>query len=330
VKALYSPEHGISGREDREDVANSRDPVTGVPIRSLYQGGRRRLSDSMLAGVDTLVFDIQDVGARFYTYSCTMQYAMQDAAQRHLRFVVLDRPNPITGVHMEGPILDKDLESFVGCSETPLRHGMTMGELATMDNARLNLGLDLQVVRMEGWQRGFWFDSTGLPWVNPSPNMRNLNEAILYPGVAMLEFSPNYSVGRGTGAPFEQIGADWMDGQRLSDWLNAREIPGIRVYPTRFRPESSNFKGRWIEGVRFVITDRDAFDSTRLGLEIAGALLQLWPGKIDTEVDRWLVGNREVLQNLKDGVDPRTIVETMTGPLSQFAKSREPWLLYAE
>jgi uncharacterized protein YbbC (DUF1343 family)/CubicO group peptidase (beta-lactamase class C family) len=330
VRALYSPEHGISGREDRPDIANSRDAATGVPIWSLYQGSRRRLSDEMLSGVDTLVFDIQDVGARFYTYSCTMQYAMQEAAQRHLRFVVLDRPNPITGVHMEGPILDKDLESFVGCSETPLRHGMTLGELATMDNAVLNLGLDLQVVRMEGWQRGFWFDSTGLPWVNPSPNIRNLSEAILYPGVAMLEASPNYSVGRGTATPFEQIGADWIDGRRLSDWLNAREIPGIRVYPTRFRPESSNFQGRWIEGVRFVITDRNAFDSTRLGLEIASALLRLWPGKIDAELDRWLVGNREVLQNLKDGVDPRTMVETMTSSLSLFERDRHAWLLYAE
>jgi uncharacterized protein YbbC (DUF1343 family)/CubicO group peptidase (beta-lactamase class C family) len=330
VRALYSPEHGISGREDRADVADSHDPATGVPIWSLYRGSRQRLSDEMLPGVDTLVFDIQDVGTRFYTYSCTMRYAMEEAAKRHLRFVVLDRPNPITGVHMEGPILDKDLESFVGCREVPLRHGMTMGELATMDNARLSLGLDLQVIRMEGWQRGFWFDSTGLAWVNPSPNMRNLNEAILYPGVAMLESSPNYSVGRGTDAPFEQIGADWIDGKRLSAWLNAREIPGIRVYPTRFRPESSNFKGRWIEGVRFVITDRDAFDSTRLGLEIASALVHLWPGKIDVELDRWLVGNREVLQNLKDGVDPRNIVETMTDSLSLFAGSRHAWLLYAE
>jgi uncharacterized protein YbbC (DUF1343 family) len=205
---------------------------------------------------------------------------------------------------------------------------MTMGELATMDNSRLSLGL--QVVRMEGWQRGFWFDSTGLAWVNPSPNMRSLNEAILYPGVAMLESSPNYSVGRGTDAPFEQIGADWIDGKRLSAWLNARKIPGIRVYPTRFRPESSNFQGRWIEGVRFVITDRDAFDSSRLGLEIAYALLQLWPGKIDANVDRWLIGNREVLQNLRDGVDPRTMVEALTGPLRVFNGSRHAWLLYAE
>jgi uncharacterized protein YbbC (DUF1343 family) len=207
---------------------------------------------------------------------------------------------------------------------------MTIGELAMMDNVRLNLGLDLQVVRMQGWQRGFWFDSTGLPWVNPSPNIRNLNEVILYPGVAMLEASPNYSVGRGTDAPFEQVGADWIDGKRLSAWLNARQIPGIRIYPTRFRPESSNFAGRWIEGVRFEIIDRDAFDSTRLGLEIAWALVQLWPGKIDAGVDRWLVANQEVLRNLGDGMDPRTIAEKMTDSLSTFVHSRQNWLLYSE
>ena len=330
VRALYSPEHGISGREDREDIANSQDPATGIPVWSLYQGSRRRLSDEMLSGVDTLVFDIQDVGARFYTYSCTMQYAMQEAAKRGLRFVVLDRPNPITGVHMEGPILDQNLESFIGCREIPQRHGMTIGELATMDNDVLALGLDLDVVRMAGWQRGFWFDSTGLPWINPSPNMRSLNEALLYPGIAMLEASPNYSVGRGTSAPFEQIGADWMDGRRLAEWLNARQIPGIRVYPTRFRPASSNFRGRLIQGVRFEVTDRDGFDSTRLGLEIAFALLKLWPGKVDPEIDQRLIGSREVVKNLRDGVDPRIIVETLTGPLSEFARHRQNWLLYPE
>jgi len=199
-----------------------------------------------------------------------------------------------------------------------------------MDNDVLGLKLDLRVVRMSGWERGFWFDSTGLPWINPSPNLRNLGEALLYPGIAMLEASPNYSVGRGTGAPFEQIGADWIDGRRLADWLNGRQIPGIRVYPTRFRPDLSGFSGRPIEGVRFEVTDRDVFDSTRLGLEIASALLKLWPGRIDPEVDRRLVGNKEVLQNLMDGLDPRIIVETLTGPLKEFARRRENWLLYPE
>jgi uncharacterized protein YbbC (DUF1343 family) len=160
--------------------------------------------------------------------------------------------------------------------------------------------------------------------------MRSLNEALLYPGIGMLEASTNYSVGRGTGTPFEQIGADWMDGRRLADWLNARQIPGVRVYPTRFRPAASNFKARLIQGVRFEVTDRDAFDSTRLGLEIASALLKLWPGKMDPEVDRWLIGNRELLKNLRDGDDPRIIVETLTGPLGEFARRRRNWLLYSE
>ncbi|HTP86357.1 MAG TPA: exo-beta-N-acetylmuramidase NamZ domain-containing protein [Bryobacteraceae bacterium] len=330
IRALFSPEHGISGREDRENVPDSHDPATGIPVWSLYQSGRKRLNNELLSDIDMLVFDIQDAGARFYTYSCTMQYAMEEAAKRRVAFVVLDRPNPITGVHMEGPMMDKELESFVGCAEIPLRHGMTLGELATMYNDRLGLGLDLRVVRMEGWQRGFWFDSTGLPWVNPSPNMRSLQEALLYPGVAMLEASKNYSVGRGTDTPFEQIGADWIDGHRLAAYLGMRHVPGVQILPARFRPEASNFKGKWIEGVRFSIADRDAFDSTRLGIEIAAALEHLWPGRLDLEADRWLMGNRRLLEDLRAGKDPRTLVQTMRDSLAAFVQERKSWLLYAE
>ena len=234
----------------------------------------------MLDNVDALVFDIQDVGARFYTYSCTMLYSMEEAAKKHLPFFVLDRPNPITGVHAEGPMLDPDLQSFTGCFEIPVRHGMTLGELAAMANGERKLGLDLHVIPMRGWDRGDWFDATGLPWVDPSPNMRSLNAALLYPGIAMLEASPNYSVGRGTDSPFELIGADWIHGRELASFLNGRFIPGVRVYPTRFRPTASNFSGKTIEGVRFVITNRDTFDSTRLGLEVGYALNKLYPGKI--------------------------------------------------
>ncbi len=193
---------------------------------------------------------------------------MEEAAKKHVPFYVLDRPNPVTGVHMEGPLLEPDLESFVGCFEIPVRHGMTFGELANMANGERNLGLALHVVPMRGWNRGDWFDATGLAWVNPSPNMRSLNAATLYPGVAMLEASKNYSVGRGTDAPFEQIGADWIHGPELAAFLNGRYIPGVRVYPTRFRPTSSNFAGQAIEGVRFVVTDRDAFDSYPAGTGI--------------------------------------------------------------
>ena len=329
IAAVFSPEHGLAGTEDQENVADSKDPATGLPVISLYAGPTRRLTPPMLEGVDALVFDIQDVGARFYTNSCTMLSSMEEAAKKHLPFYVLDRPNPITGVHVEGPLLDRDLESFVGCFEIPLRHGMTLGELANMANGERNLGLDLHVVAMRGWDRGDWFDSTGLPWVNLSPNMRSLNAAILYPGVAMLEASKNYSVGRGTDAPFEQVGADWIHGRELAAFLNSRYIPGVRVYPTRFRPSSSNFAGQLIEGVRFVLTDRNAFDSTRLGLELGYAFEKLYPGKIPWDVNRFLIGDHEVIAAGKSATDPRTTVQKMQDDaLASFVKRREKFLLY--
>lgn len=328
VTALFSPEHGLEGAEDRPDVADAKDAATGVPVFSLYRAQSKRIEPRMLDNVDALVFDIQDVGARFYTYSCTMLYGMEAAAQKHLPFFVLDRPNPITGVHVEGPLLDSDLQSFTGCFEIPVRHGMTLGELAAMANSERKLSVDLHVIPMRGWDRGEWFDATGLPWVNPSPNMRSLTEALLYPGVALVEASSNYSVGRGTDSPFELIGADWVRGTELAEFLNGRFIPGVRVYPTRFRPASSNFAGKTIEGVRIVITNRDTFDSTRFGLELAYALNKLYPGKIDWQANRFLIGNRVVLQQLKEGVDPRTIVQEMEDPLGTFAGRRQQFLLY--
>jgi uncharacterized protein YbbC (DUF1343 family) len=328
IAALFSPEHGLSAMQDQPNVANTKDSATGLPVISLYQGDARKITPALTGGVDALVFDIQDAGARFYTYSCTLRYSMEEAAKKHLPFYVLDRPNPVTGVHVEGPILDRDLESSVGCLEIPVRHGMTFGEMAKWVNGELRLGLDLHVVAMRGWNRGDWFDSTGLGWVNPSPNMRSLNAALLYPGLAMLEASTNYSVGRGTDAPFEQIGADWIRGRALAAFLNGRFIPGVRVYPTRFTPASSNFAGRSIEGVRFAITDRNAFDSTRLGLEVAYALEKLYPGKMAWEVDRFLVGNHETIAAMKSGADPRTTVQKLEESLSGFVKQREDYLLY--
>lgn len=328
VTTLFSPEHGIAGVEDHPGIANSKDTATGIPVISLYERNQLLPNPEMLGGLDALVFDIQDVGARFYTYSCTMLYAMEEAAKARVPFYVLDRPNPITGVHVEGPVLDQDLESFVGCYETPLRHGMTFGELARMANGERKLGADLHVVALQGWERGDWFDSTGLTWVDPSPNMRSLNAAILYPGVAMLEASPNYSVGRGTGAPFEQIGADWIQGSELAAFLNSRYIPGVRFYATRFRPASSHFSGQTIEGVRFVITGRNSFDSTRLGLEIAYALGKLYPGRIDWDRNRRLIANHAVLDAIKAGEDPRLIVQKMEDSLRAFDEKREKYLLY--
>ena len=327
VTGLFSPEHGISGAQDT-DVANSRDEKTGIPVVTLYQPDRRRLAAAQMRDFDVIAFDIQDVGARFYTYSCTMLYALEESAKAKKPFYLLDRPNPITGTHVEGPALDNDLESFIGCFGLPLRHGMTFGELALMANTERHWGADLRVIRMSNWERGDWFDSTTLTWVNPSPNIRSLNAALLYPGIAMLEANTNYSVGRGTDAPFEQIGAEWIDGAVLSQFLNARFIPGIRVYPTRFKPSSSNLEGKLVDGIRLVVTDREAFDSTRFGIELAAALAHLFPGHIDFDKCRNLIGSRELLQQLKAGRDASTVWAAAQRQAAPFADRRRPYLLY--
>jgi uncharacterized protein YbbC (DUF1343 family)/CubicO group peptidase (beta-lactamase class C family) len=327
VIRLFSPEHGIRGAND-SDIANSKDAKTGLPVVSLYQPDKRRLTATQMRDLDAVVFDIQDVGARFYTYSCTLLYAVEEAGRAHKPFYVLDRPNPITGTHIEGPEMQKDLESFVGCYDLPLRHGMTFGELATMANAEQHWGAPLRVIKMKNWERGDWFDATTLSWIDPSPNMRSLNAALLYPGLAMLEFDPNYSVGRGTDAPFEQIGAAWIHAPDLAEYLNKRFIPGVRIYPTRFAPTASNFAGQQINGIRFVITDREAFDSTRLGIELAAALEKLYPGKLDVEKCRSLIGNREVLDGLEHGKDPSDIWSKAQAEAARFAERRKPYLLY--
>jgi uncharacterized protein YbbC (DUF1343 family)/CubicO group peptidase (beta-lactamase class C family) len=324
---LFSPEHGITGTQDT-NVNSGIHPTTHLPVISLYQPHQRRLSAEQIRDLDAIVYDIQDVGARFYTYSCTLLYALEEAGKAKKPFYVLDRPNPITGTHVEGPIMQKDLESFVGCYDIPLRHGMTFGELATMANAEQHWGADLHVVKMQNWERGDWFDSTGLSWINPSPNMRGLNAALLYPGLAMLEASKNYSVGRGTDAPFEQIGADWIQGEILAQYLNTRFIPGVRVYPTSFCPNSSNFAGRMVQGVRFVITDRESFDSTRLGIELAAALEKLYPGKIDFDACRFLIGNRDIIQKLRSGEDPSAIWTEAQKQAAEFDSRRQQYLLY--
>lgn len=327
ITTVFSPEHGLAGTQD-SDVGNGKDPQTGLPVVSLYQPKQRRLTADQMQSLDAVVYDIQDVGARFYTYSCTMLYALEESAKARKPFFVLDRPNPITGTHVEGPVLQKDLQSFAGCYDMPVRHGMTFGELATMANSEQHWGADLRVIKMKNWQRGDWFDATTLIWVNPSPNMRSLNAALLYPGVAMLEADTNYSVGRGTDAPFEQIGADWIDGPALAQLLNSRFIPGVRVYPTRFRPSSSNLQGVEVGGVRFVITDREAFNSTRLGIELGAALQTLFPGKIDFQKCRFLIGNREIVGQLQTAKDASAIWSQAQEQASQFAARRKAYLLY--
>jgi uncharacterized protein YbbC (DUF1343 family)/CubicO group peptidase (beta-lactamase class C family) len=328
VTALYSPEHGLAGKEDREGIGNSVDAKTGIKVWSLFADKSRRPTPEMLRGIDALVFDIQDIGARFYTYVSTMAYGMEEAARAKIPYYVLDRPNPITGVHVEPPLLDRDKLSFIGYFPLPLRHGMTMGELAMLFNAENHLGAELTVVRMKGWERGDWFDSTGLPWVNPSPNIRGLTGALLYPAVALLEYSSNYSVGRGTDAPFEMIGADFIRGPELAAYLNQRWIPGVRFYPVRFQPTESHLANAEIEGVRFTVINRESFDSARLGLEIADALLKLYPGRISLELNRQLIGSEETLRMLAAGEDPQAIRQRQQDAIQGFLLLREKYLLY--
>lgn len=328
LTALLSPEHGLLGAEDHENVGHGQDEVSGLTVWSLYQGQDRKPSAAMLNDIDVLVFDIQDIGARFYTYSSTMRNAMEAAASAGKDFVVLDRPNPINGVHVEGPMLDADLISFVACTVMPLRHGMTLGELARLINTEDRVGARLEVVPMKNWRRGDWWDSTGLTWIDPSPSMRSLNAALLYPGLALIEYSRNWSVGRGTDAPFEQVGADWISGVDLAAELNRRQTPGVRAYPTRFTPQSSNFQGKTIEGVRFVVTDREGFSSLRLGLELISALNRLYPGQIDLDRSIKLIGNQELASQLKTQVDPRHIEPAHMEQLAGFLEKRRRYLLY--
>ena len=328
IEALFSPEHGLSGSEDREDIAGGKDAKTGIRVWSLYEGKNRRPTAEMLRGVDALVFDIADAGARFYTYVSTMAYAMEEAARAKLPFYVLDRPNPVTGLHVEGPMLDKSETSFLTYFPLPLRHGMTAGELARLFNAENRIGADLTVIPIQGWKRSAWFDETGLPWVDLSPNLRSLNEALLYPGLAMLEYSPNYSVGRGTDAPFEQVGADFLNGRELAAYLDRRGIPGVRAYPVEFQPSSSHFAGKKIEGVRFVVTNRDVFSSSRLGVEIAAGLAKLYPGRIDWELSRKLIGSDAAIAALNRKEDPVQLEHAMSADLDRFQALREKYLIY--
>lgn len=328
LASLFSPEHGIAGKDDHEKVADVRDEKSGLPVYSLYQGLTRKPNPQHLQGLQALVFDIQDAGTRFYTYVSTMKNAMEAAAENNLVFYVLDRPNPISGRHVEGPLLDEDLVSFVATVPMPVRHGMTLGELAGLINAALPKPARLRVVRMEGWHRQDWYDSTGQLWVDLSPNMRSLNAAMLYPGVAMIEYAKNYSVGRGTDAPFEQVGADWIRGAHLASYLNRRQLSGVRVYPTRFTPQASYFARQSIEGVRFVITDREAFDSTRLGLELCVALNTLYPGKIDFPANLKLIGNRQTVAAIQALEDPKSIQQSWEPAIERWSQLRQQFLLY--
>jgi uncharacterized protein YbbC (DUF1343 family)/CubicO group peptidase (beta-lactamase class C family) len=325
--ALFSPEHGLYGSAaEGAKVESSRDAATGLPIYSLF-GDTKRPTDQMLEGVDTLVFDIQDAGARFYTYITTLGYALDVAGKKRIEFYVLDRPNPITGLEVQGPVLGLDLRSFVGYFPMSVRHGMTVGELAEMYNHENHLSAKLHVVKMRGWQRADWFDETGQNWINPSPNLRNLTEEILYPGVCWVEGS-NVSVGRGTDTPFEVVGAPWANAKELAAYLNSRSIQGVRFLPMDFRPLSDKFAGEACHGAQIVLLDRQALDPTELGVELVAALWRLFPKDFNLEGSLPLIGSRAVVESIRAGRDPQRIWFDWQEALEKFKKIRAQYLLY--
>ncbi len=314
------------GRLDQSNIPDQRDPDTGLPIYSLY-GATRKPTPEMLRGIDLLLFDIQDVGARYYTYISTMALAMEAARENNISFMVLDRPNPITGEIVDGPVGASEKSPFIALHPIAVRHGMTVGELANMFQAERYPGVKLEVIRMLGWRRADWFDQTALMWINPSPNMRNLNQAILYPGIGLLE-TTNISVGRGTDTPFEIIGAPWIEPVIFAQELNRKQMPGVRFVPTVFTPNASVHKDKRCGGVQIIINDRFALDVTRIGFEIASSLRRLYP--TDWNVDgyeRLLVSN-EVMSRLRRNEPAREWYETFRQDLARFKERRAKFLLY--
>jgi len=325
LAALFSPEHGIRGTAD-EKVNSSVDKITGLPVYSLY-GETRRPTAEMLRGIDTLVFDIQDIGARFYTYITTMAYAMEEAAKAGIPFYVLDRPNPIGGLKVEGPMLDADRMSFTGYMPMPVRHGMTVGELARFFNAENSIGAKLEVIAMKGWRRNHIFWDTEQLWVNPSPNMRSITAAILYPGVCLLE-QTNVSVGRGTEKPFETVGAPWIQPERFVGLLREAGIPGVEFVPIYFTPDSSRHKDARCGGVSLVITDPEKLNSVSLGLTMIAVLQKLYPKEFTIDRVWELLGNKEIMQVLKNGRTPTEENMKKDPFFLHFISARQSALIY--
>ncbi len=325
LSAIFSPEHGLQGIFD-EKILSGIDAATGLPVYSLY-GDTRKPTAPMLHDIDALVFDIQDAGVRFYTYASTLAYAMEAAARKGIDFYVLDRPDPIGADVVQGPMLDPTLTSFTGYFPLPVRHGMTMGELAELFNAEAHIGAKLQVIKMRGYRRHDWFDDTGIPWVNPSPNLRTLTEATLYPGVGLVE-SANVSVGRGTDTPFEVLGAPWIQGRELADELNRREIAGVYFIPAEFTPDTSRYPQQLCHGVRILLTDRHALDSPLLGIELASVLHQLYPEQFHLRKILGMVGSRSLVQAITEGQDPKTLAFQWQPKLKEFSTLRHRYLLY--
>jgi uncharacterized protein YbbC (DUF1343 family) len=329
LMAIFSPEHGLAGKQDTTEMTEERDAATGVSVYGVYGGtdAKRRPPLEVLKTLDAVVIDLQDVGARYYTYKTTVGYFLEGAAQAGIEVIVLDRPNPIGGAAVQGPVSDEGREGFILYHPLPTRHGMTLGELALLFNSERKLHARLRVVAMEGWRRRQWYDQTGLEWVNPSTALRSLNAATLYAGVAMIEFN-NVSVGRGTDAPFELLGAPWIRQQELADYLNRRRIPGVRFAAAEFTPRASVYAQELCRGVRIEVTDRDALDSPELGVELASALEKLYPKEHKMERMILLLGNQSVFDAIQRGDDPRRIARSWQGGLKRFKRLRQRYLLY--
>jgi uncharacterized protein YbbC (DUF1343 family) len=323
--ALFSPEHGLAGRND-EKLSSSKDPSTGLPVHSLY-GETLRPTDEMLKGIDTLVFDVQDAGVRFYTYTTTMAYCMEEAAKRNIAFFVLDRPNPLGGEIIEGPMLDADKTSFVGYFPLPVRYGLTIGELAQLFNTENHIGADLHVIAMKNWHRNYFFESTGIKWIPPSPNLRTTKGSILYPGIEILQ-NAGVSVGRGTQTPFEEFGAPWLNGDDVATALNERHLPGVHFVAQPFIPIVGLYSGERCGGVAIRVTDRFTTRSMRMGLEIAAILRKLYPKEFDPEKLLLLIGNSDTIQQLQAGVTTEKIVASWAPGLAAFDTIRRKYFLY--
>jgi uncharacterized protein YbbC (DUF1343 family) len=325
LTTLFGPEHGLRGEQD-ELVEDASDQKTGLPIYSLY-GQRNKPTPEQMSLLDTLVFDIQDIGCRFYTYVSTLTKVLEAASEQSKRVVVLDRPNPITGTAAEGPLPDLDKLSFTACHPLPVRHGMTLGELARLIHAEREFACSLEVVACQRWQRSDWFDATGLLWTDPSPNMRSLSAALLYPGIGLLEFT-NLSVGRGTDTPFEVIGAPYLDPLRFTRALNEAGLAGVRGYPVTFTPRASVFSGERCGGTRLLITDRDGADPVQLGITIAALLLRHFRDAWQPEKLMTLLANQSVYEAIAAGASVDTVRALWAGDLEKFQKRREHFLLY--
>jgi uncharacterized protein YbbC (DUF1343 family) len=326
LKAIFIPEHGLFGNNEGNQNNSFREPETGLTVYSLY-GKTYRPTKAMLKGLNALVFDIQDTGVRFYTYLTTLGYAMEEAAKSGISFYVLDRPNPITASTVQGPAMDEDLTSFVNYIPMPIRYGMTIGEVAKLFKDKKKIKVDLHIIEMQGYNRTDWYDDTGLTWINPSPNIRNMAEAVLYPGVAMVE-GANVSVGRGTNTPFEVLGAPWIDSEVLSEYLNQRKIQGVRFTPVDFTPSNNRFKSELCYGVRIVLLDRRSLDPTALGVEIISALYRLFPESFQIDKTLDIIGTRWILKSIKNGDEPEVIVQNWQDSLKRFKEERSKYLIY--